>query len=180
MRLPLKIHSDSRCSAVSRIDVDVVRTPAGLRLRYVVTGIIGDLRLPPVMTPARADRLWEHTCFEVFVAVAPLGAYYEFNFAHSKQWAAYRFSGHRRGRTDIAEINPPTIDAHMSAGRYQLEAAVGLDRVAGLPRDAGWLLGLSTVIEETSGALSYWALAHPVGKADFHHPDCFAQQLSAA
>ena len=27
-------------------------------LSYVVTGTIGDLRLPPVTTPARVDELW--------------------------------------------------------------------------------------------------------------------------
>ena len=32
-------------------------------------------------------------------------------------------------------------------------------------------IGLSAVIETTDGALSYWALAHPAEKPDFHHPD---------
>jgi hypothetical protein len=181
VQLPLKLHPDYRCNAVRRIDVDVVRTPgAGLQLRYVVTGTIRDLRLPQATAPARADKLWEHTCFEVFLAPAPLTAYYEFNFAPSTQWQGYRFNSHRRGRSDIAEIDPPGIAAQASAERYQLEATVGLNRVPGLPRDAMWLLGLSVIIEETSGALSYWALAHPPGKADFHHSDCFAHQLSAA
>jgi hypothetical protein len=41
------------------------------------------------------------------------------------------------------------------------------------------LLGLSAVIEETSGAKSYWALAHPPGRPDFHHADGFALMLDA-
>jgi hypothetical protein len=49
-----------------------------------------------------------------------------------------------------------------------------------LPSDAPWLLGLSAVIEEMNGRLSYWALAHPPGKPDFHHADCFALELPAA
>jgi hypothetical protein len=182
MRLPLKLHADSRCDAVSHIEVEVMRSrSAQLRLRYVVTGRIGGLRVPQVATtPGRADRLWEHTCFEVFLAPAPLVSYYEFNFAPSMQWAGYRFNSHRRGRTNITEVTAPEIAVQPSAERYQLEAAVELERVAGLPRDATWLLGLSVIIEETSGSLSYWALAHPVGKADFHHADCFARQLPAA
>jgi hypothetical protein len=36
------------------------------------------------------------------------------------------------------------------------------------------------VIEETNGRKSYWALAHPPGKPDFHHSDCFALGLPAA
>ena len=40
-------------------------------------------------------------------------------------------------------------------------------------------LGVSAVIEETNGRKSYWALAHPPGKADFHHDDGFVLQLPA-
>jgi hypothetical protein len=36
------------------------------------------------------------------------------------------------------------------------------------------------VIEETNGNKSYWALAHPPGKADFHHADCFALEFPKA
>jgi hypothetical protein len=33
------------------------------------------------------------------------------------------------------------------------------------------------VIEDMTGEFSYWALAHPPGKPDFHHSDCFAHEL---
>ena len=46
--------------------------------------------------------------------------------------------------------------------------------------NASWRLGLSAVIEDTSGGKSYWALAHPPGKPDFHHADCFALELPPA
>ena len=35
------------------------------------------------------------------------------------------------------------------------------------------------VIEAADGSLSYWALRHPVGQADFHHGDGFAYELPA-
>ena len=40
-------------------------------------------------------------------------------------------------------------------------------------------IGLSAVIEEEGGRKSYWALAHPPGPPDFHHPDCFTLELAA-
>lgn len=40
-----------------------------------------------------------------------------------------------------------------------------------------WLVALSAVIEEAHGAVSYWALAHPSDKPDFHHPDSFILEL---
>ena len=176
MRLALRLHPDSLCLAATRIDVDVARSPAGsLLLSYVVTGKIGDLRLPPGTAAARTDELWRHTCFEVFVRPAPGEAYYEFNFAPSTQWAAYRFDRYRSGMRAAAEIGAPRIDVQPAAGRYTLQAALDLPR---LPRDAAWRLGLAAVIEEASGRKSYWALAHPPGQPDFHHSDCFACEFS--
>jgi hypothetical protein len=52
--------------------------------------------------------------------------------------------------------------------------------LSALPRDVGWRLGLAAITEDTRGGKSYWALAHPSGKPDFHHFDCFAHELSAA
>ena len=40
-------------------------------------------------------------------------------------------------------------------------------------------LAFSAVIEETGGTKSYWALTHPPGKPDFHHPTCFTATLPA-
>jgi len=172
MRRALRLHPDSLCVAATRIDVEVARPRAGtLVLSYVVTGAIGELRLPPVTAAARADELWRHTCFEAFVRVAPDAGYYEFNFAPSTQWAAYRFSGYRSGMRVATEIGAPRINVKSSPERYMLQAALELDV-------AGGRLGLAAVIEATDGRTSYWALAHPPGKPDFHHPDGFAHELS--
>ena len=174
MRHALKLHPDSRPDAVTRIEVDVARPRAGnLLLHYFVTGKISDLLMPPVSAPMRTNELWRHTCFEAFVRLSPGDAYYEFNFASSTQWAAYRFSGARRGMHVASEIREPRIDMQSNGESYEMQ--VSLD----LPSDAPWRLGLSAVIEETNGRKSYWALAHPPGKADFHHSDCFALELPA-
>ena len=178
MRHALRPHPDSRCAAVTGIDVDVARRRAGgLVLSYVVTGKIGDLRLPAVTASARTDELWRHTCFEVFVRVSAGEPYHEFNFAPSTQWAAYRFDGYRSGMRVAAEIDAPRIEAQTAPERYTLQAALGL---SSLPREAPWRLGLAAVIEETNGNKSYWALAHPPGKPDFHHCDGFALELFPA
>jgi hypothetical protein len=181
MRLALKLHPDSHCGAVKHIEVDVVRAhPASLVLRYFVTGTIGYLRLPSVSTPARAEELWRHTCFEAFVQALPSAAYYEFNFSPSRQWAAYQFSGYREGMTVTGKIGTPGIEVRSNAESCQLVAALTLDGLASLPDDAIWRLGVSAIIEEAGGSLSYWALAHPAGRPDFHHSDCFAHELAAA
>lgn len=181
MRQALILHPDSRCTAATRIDVEAARPrPGHLVLRYVVSGQMSDPSLPPVTTPKRSDELWRHTCFEAFVRATPGATYYEFNFAPSRQWAAYRFSGYRRGMSVADGINTPRVEVQSTAEGYSLQASLDLDRLPDLPGDAAWSLGIAAVIEDAEGCSSYWALAHPPGKADFHHPDGFVQELGAA
>lgn len=181
MPYALKLHPDWRCTATARIDVDVVRPGAGrLELRYVVTGAIDGLQLPARTAPVRTDELWKHTCFEAFVRGAAGEDYCEFNFAPSTQWAAYRFTGYRDGMKPIGEIDAPLIEVRSTREHFEMDVSLDLGRAAELPKDAPWRVGVSAVIEETGGGKSYWALAHPAGKADFHHADSFVLNLLTA
>ena len=58
----------------------------------------------------------------------------------------------------------------------RLEADVDVHLADLLPR-AELLLGLSAVLEDLHGRISYWALAHPPGNADFHDDAGFALKL---
>lgn len=118
------------------------------------------LRIPPLRRPRFADGLWRHTCFEVFVARKGVRAYREYNFSPSGEWAAYAFSSYRKRVR--RKIDPPRI----RESRMEI-AARGPVRV-----------GVCAVIEEKSGALSYWALRHPPGKPDFHDRRAFALELA--
>jgi hypothetical protein len=170
MRRALMIHPDSRCAAVTGIEADVARPRSGeMTLTYRVTGLMSGVWLPAAMRPERIDGLWRRTCFEAFVGAG--SAYLEFNFAPSTQWAAYRFTGYRDGMTPAIEIVPRRIEVTADAQSFELR--VTLD----LPADATGRLGLSAVIEETGGGLSYWALVHLPGKPDFHHSAAFAMDL---
>ena len=178
MRLALKLHPDSLGSAVTRFEAEAMRRDGGgLALSYFVAGKISELRLPPATAATRTDKLWQHTCFEAFVRSPADAGYYEFNFAPSTQWAAYRFSSYRSGMRIATEINAPRIEVQSGSEHYALQAR--LDR-GNLPDDGPWRLALSAVIEETSGRKSHWALEHPPGKPDFHHSDCFACELLQA
>ncbi len=181
MHHPLKLHPDSRCVAVTDIGVEVARArPGELRLGYVVTGKIGALRLPPVTASARADNLWQHTCFEAFLRPGAGAAYCEFNFAPSTQWAGYGFTEYREGMRALTALHAPHIAVQSGDTHYRMQITLDLDALPDLTRGAIWRVGLSAVIEETDGNKSYWALKHPPGKPDFHHSDCFALALAAA
>ncbi len=181
MRQLLSLHPDSRCFAEAHIEVEVARPRANsLVVSYIVTGKLSDVCMPPILAVARSDGLWRHTCFEAFVRASSGTAYYEFHFAPSKQWAAYWFSSYRNGMCVAAEISAPPIEIRSCPDRYTLQASLQLDRLSRLPRTASWYLGLSALIEDTSGRMSYWALAHPPGKPDFHHAGCFAYEFCPA
>ena len=171
MHFELEPHPDTGRSAVSAISVDVSRQQAGaLSLRYELSGAIANLLIPAPATPERADELWKHACFEAFLQRPGESAYREFNFSPSTQWAAYAFDGHREGMRVFA-IPAPQITLAVSENSLVIEALI-----EALGDDA-WRLALSAVIEETDGRKSYWALKHPPGRPDFHHPDCFAAEL---
>jgi hypothetical protein len=175
----LKLHAGSRGLPITRIEVIVGREPhERLTLRYSAKGEIRALRIPDPAAPTRTDGLWQHTCFEAFLREASNNAYYEFNFSPSGAWAAYRFSGYRSGMEVATAVPAPRLHVRSTAYICELEAALQLDGISDLAGNE-WRLGLSAVIEEAAGSKSYWALAFPPGKPDFHHRLCFACVLPA-
>ena len=177
MRQVLTLHPICRSEAVTRIEAEASRpAPGRLALLYRVTGALDQVLWPHVVPPARTDALWQHTCFEVFLRAPPDQAYFEFNLAPSTEWAAYSFDGYRDGMRILGEFDAPHIETRRSGTEFMLEAALEWD---GLPEGRAWQLGLSAVIEETNGRKSYWALAHPAARPDFHDARAFALELPA-
>jgi hypothetical protein len=166
--LPLICHPATPTDLVRKLEVHVSHgAPGLLDLRYVLEAQMDRLRIPPPRAAARRDELWKHTCFEAFVAEGAASAYRELNFAPSGEWAFYSFTGYREamGVTDVAVAPKIAVDR----GAQQLTLSAGAQ--TGLT--APGRLALAAVIEDENGRLSYWALRHPPGKPDFHHPESF-------
>jgi len=167
-------HPDFPSNAVEAIDVAVTRHAGDrLDLEFRVIGALDRVAWPEWLGVEFADGLWEHSCFEAFVGDDDTAGYVEFNFATSGRWAAYRFDGYREGMRPIA-------DALISGGRSMSSGEVRVRRSVRVPLGEGdWRLGLAAIIEAADGSKSYWALAHPSGKPDFHASICFAARLAA-
>jgi hypothetical protein len=162
---------------VRRIDATLWRSNSGaLGLTYALEGELARLRIPPLGPPRRGDKLWQHACFEVFVGVAGSKEYHEFNFAPSGEWAAYAFRRYRVG-APLAQAVDPRIVVRAGESRLELDAVVPLVCLPLAKPHDRLLFGLSAVVEDDTGLLSYWALRHPPGRPDFHHPDAFALEL---
>jgi len=177
----LTCHPETYSEAIDGIKARLCRTDdGGLAIAYVLTGDIAHLRIPLPRKPRSADRLWEHTCFEAFVGVMGKSEYCEFNLAPSGEWAVYAFRGYRESVPLVGKEQAPKIVMRSDENSLELDAIVRLDHLPLIEPRASLKLALSAVIEENSGMLSYWALKHPAGKPDFHHPDSFTLELEPA
>ena len=163
MTQALTPHPSTPCPAARALSVEARREGARLALVYRLTGALGDLAIPAAAGPAWADGLWEHTCFEAFASTGGED-YLEFNLSPSRQWAAYRFDGYRTGMARL-QIAPPRVEVRQAGETLELRADIEL------PLSGSVRLGLTAVIETTDRSMSYWALQHPPGRPDFHHPD---------
>ncbi|WP_119628348.1 DOMON-like domain-containing protein [Methylocaldum marinum] len=149
------------------------KTSAGLLLlEYAVEGDLCKMHIPGHRPACRADGLWQHTCFEAFLMSGQ--GYFEFNFAPSTAWAIYHFGAYREGMSAVQAAGPPNIALELDTRSLRLNATIDLSGLSPSVRSENASLALAAVIEEQGGSLSYWALAHPPGKPDFHHRDNFA------
>lgn len=168
----LRVHPNTPSRAIRHVNCQVELRRDDIWLSFIVEGPTTELSLPPPAKPYRKDGLWTTTCFEVFVKEID-GSYCEFNFSPSHEWAGYSFADYRSESADLGLDWPPRIITSDDESYFYLSVL--------LPKLAweGKMIALSAVIEETDGTKSYWALAHPPGKPDFHHPACFALTLPA-
>lgn len=170
-------HSDSANRSECTIEVEVnFQIPAMSQLIYRVSGDVHSLAIPAPASPARKNELWRHTSFEIFLTGLN-GAYYEFNFSPSTQWAAYRFDAYRQGLTKLQLPSAPRINTGVTPDSLFLYAVVDLRKL--LDKDIGsrTRMAFAAVVENRDGDLSYWALRHTAGRPDFHHADGFAFEL---
>jgi len=180
---PLLPHPSTPDEALTSITVEVDSPTSDLLvLYYRVTGDLDRVALPPQAASKSQDLLWKHTCFEAFITLPDSEGYFEFNFSPSSQWAAYRFEDYREGAQAVVLSPPPRVICRRREGELDIDVDI---RLEGIPEIAKAIenrrelrLAVSAVIEDDQGRISYWALAHPPGKPDFHHRDGFALVLA--
>jgi hypothetical protein len=169
-----------RVEAGARLETDA------LRLAFRLAGDLAALRVPPsAARTARVarmamDRLWHHTCFEAFAGRDDADAYHELNLAPSGAWAAYAFRAYRERASGAAILRPPRVNVSHTVDAIVLEAIVVLSPLVRDRSLAPTRLGLTAVVEDAAGALSYWSLHHAPGPPDFHHADVRTIRLEAS
>jgi hypothetical protein len=167
---PFALQPFSPPGAPLEIRGEVTRSRDGLRVSYLLRGDLARVVIPPAAArPSRRGRLWESTCFELFLAPGGGPAYWELNVSPSGDWNLYRFAAYREGMEEDPGVRQlPTAVEREEKG---LGLRVSVPDVAPLHGCAR--IGVSAVLEQAGGDSSYWALRHVGPEPDFHHPDCF-------
>jgi hypothetical protein len=163
-------------SPVAALRVTCAALPdGGVRLAFALEGRIAALRVLDQGAPD-AWPLWQHTCFEAFLAPPGETGYREYNFSPAGLWAANVFRRYREIERDLTDrAPPPVIETQQRDDALLLTAKLpsGL-----LPDSHSLQVGLSAVIERLDGQIEYWALRYPVAeRADFHHRDGWTLRL---
>lgn len=178
-------HPDNPQGFVERVGVTLVQKADGsLMLAYAIHGPTAMMRISTREAPAPAEALWRTTCCEFFVAPETAGVsrnaghsaspYREFNFSPSGQWAAYDFAVYRQRQPDAATPPAPLLWSRHQDGGLRIDVSL---TPSALPSGRLFRCALAVIVERHDGQLGYWALAHPEGKPDFHHPAGFTLAL---
>ena len=177
MRLNLQCHPHTSGEAVTAVSVHLDWSPGkALVLDYRIEGDCSSIIRPARKAAERADGLWQTTCLEMFVRQGQEAGYHEYNFSPDTRWAAYAFEDYREDMQPLHLTRPPVVNQAETSDPNLTQVRVVLAKPSLTATDH---IGFSAIIEEENGRKSYWALAHPAGKPDFHHRDCFVHQLRA-
>ena len=175
----LRCHNATPCEDVRAIHVIIRRTTAELELGFRLDGNIS--RICPTSRSGLQGHaeLWHHTCLEAFIAINGQTEYHEFNFSPSGEWRVYAFRAYRDPGPLMSVLRSPIVAINTMDKWLGLDSRIVLSDLSAIHSHSPLRLGLSAVIESWNGSLSYWALAHPAGKPDFHHADAFSLRLEA-
>lgn len=125
----------------------------------------------------RTLKLWEKTCLEFFIKNAK-GEYYEFNIAPNLDWNCFYFPSKGSPLVEHPMNEPLEFKAHSNSDMFELEVTAGKKNFHTLFWQANQMsVGISSVIENKDGQISYWALEHCDSRPNFHHFDSFVVKL---
>jgi hypothetical protein len=123
----------------------------------------------------RTIGLWETTCFELFFGVPGEERYWEVNLSPSGEWNLFRFDRYRKNLQEEPAVTLLPSDFFRGADRLRLDVTLDLQglNLQHQPIE----LSATSVIQETTGELSYWAIHHAGPEPDFHLRDSFVVAL---
>ncbi|NJK41535.1 MAG: hypothetical protein HC934_09605 [Acaryochloridaceae cyanobacterium SU_2_1] len=114
------------------------------------------------------------------MGLADSEAYWEVNLSPRGDWNIYHLQGYRQGlQAEMAIKTLPLVVNAAPLGSPQpgFELQAVLNGATLFAVDQPIHLGITAVIQDQEGALSYWALRHCGSEPDFHLRESFALKL---
>lgn len=178
-------HPAAGRGGIERVGVSL-RTDAAATLvaDYHVRGEAAVASLRGALEGGRRDRIWEHTCGELFVAAPGAAAYGEYNFSPRGAWAAYAFSACRVAAERVAEVQAPLMSLETRGSGWDLQVRVPLADLVSLAGAAAGecpllRLGLAVIVAPPGQAQQFWAVRHAAERPDFHRRESFVVEWPA-
>ena len=149
---------------------------------YEIAGDLSKIIVPDKkIMPSRKYNLWEHTCFELFIAIKDLPKYWEFNFSPSGDWNVFYFETYRNegfGNKLYEEGSFISLPFISQRGPEKLIVKIEFDLNVIVRNNEKLYIGISAVVEFRNYGLSYWALKHCENKPNFHTRESFIISLA--
>jgi hypothetical protein len=161
----------------ARAQIKRVGDQQSIELTYSAGGALEKILWPASLSskPQRKDELWKHTCFEAFIKPIGSDSYWEVNLSPSGDWNVYRFTSYRQGMAKEESIQVLNPCFSQEGKNWHLSCELWVPDWNSV---TGFDVGLTTVLEATSGQIFYLALAHAGTQPDFHLAKSFKARLS--
>ena len=124
---------------------------------------------------ARILKLWEKTCFELFIKNKS-DQYIEFNFSPNFEWNCFYFNKQGDPLREWENMPRPESDILLSAEHFFMFVNIKKEFFPKgfFEKNRKLSAGITCVIKDKLGDISYWALAHTdMTRPNFHHFDSF-------
>ena len=155
------------------IDCELNTTPESLFISYKVQGELSEVDFGQGQpNHARVMKLWEKTCFELFIKTCE-NSYIEFNFSPEFEWNCFYFPKKGDPLTQYARMDFVKFDILLSLDVFHLIVEIDKSRFPDGFFKGELSAGITSVIKDKNGGISYWALSHEDKKPNFHHFDSF-------
>ncbi len=162
-----------------KITGNITRNENLLIISYALTGDIAAVEIPsPSDNPIRKNELWEHTCFEFFIGIKNSPHYWEFNLSPTSDWNVYSFDGYRQGMQEETAFSTLPFSVSHISDCFAIALDFDLSKI--IPNEQIIDVAIASVIKSKSSQISYWALTHSAGEADFHQRSSFTLDLAVS
>ena len=150
------------------IETELNTTESSVFISYKVSGELAGIDLGHgEPNHSRVIKLWEKTCFELFLKTKE-DSYIEFNFSPEFEWNCFYFQKKGDTLVEYARYDSVKTDILLSLDVFHLIVELDKSKFPDGFFHGQVNAGITSVIKEKNGKITYWALSHHDTRPNFH------------